>query len=84
MEAVIVDVDLALDWRCCRVLSEQGLTAPLIAMTSWSAPYGRYRQLAFRTGCQAILAKPCSVDALLEIIERLASGETHIEVVRSP
>jgi CheY-like chemotaxis protein len=80
IEAAIVDIDLASDWQCCRVLSAQHLTAPLIAMTSWSAPDGRCRRLAFRAGCQAIVAKPCSVDALLGVIERLASGETHIEV----
>ena len=83
IEAVVVDVNLASDWQCCRVLSEQHVTAPVIAMTSWRASDGRCRHLAFRAGCQAIVAKPCSVDALLAVIERLASGETHIAVTGS-
>lgn len=80
LEAVVVDVDLAVDRQYCRMLSKQRLAAPLIALTSWSAPNSRYPRLAFRAGCQALIAKPCSADALLEVIERLASGERYIEI----
>jgi DNA-binding NtrC family response regulator len=81
LEAIVIDVDVAVDWEHLRVLAENDrplITAPLIVMTSWSASDGRYRQMAFRMGCDAFVAKPCTAEALLEVIERLSSGEREI------
>src|SRR5688572_30220960 len=54
-EAIVVDVELTVDWQHFRTLGQQAeqLTAPLIVLTSWSAPGGRYRQMAFGMGCDA-------------------------------
>lgn len=81
LDAVIVDVQAAVDWGHLRDFAKtRPPTAPLIVMTSWSAPDGRYRQMAFRAGCDAFVMKPCSAETLISVIERLAAGERAIEV----
>ena len=80
LDAVIVDVEAAVDWRHLRDVAEtRPPTAPLIVMTSWSAPDGRYRQMAFRMGCDAFVTKPCSAETLIAAVARLAAGERAIE-----
>ena len=80
LDAIVVDVELSGDWQHLRVLAENrtALRAPLIVMTSWTAPDGHYRPMAFQMGCDTFAAKPFSPEALLEIVERLSAGEREI------
>jgi CheY-like chemotaxis protein len=82
LDAIVVDIQLAFDWQHFRVLGQEKpqLTAPLIVMRSWRAPDGRYRRKAFAIGCDAFLEQPCSVEAVLAVVDRLAAGERDIEV----
>lgn len=85
LDAIVIDIDLAADRQHFLVLGQekQQLMAPLIVLTSWSEPDGRYRQSAFGFGCDAFVVKPCSPDALLQAIDRLASGERQFEISAS-
>jgi CheY-like chemotaxis protein len=78
-DAIVADIDFAADWQYFRALGQEKhhLTAPLIVMSAWSAPDGP-RRLAFSMGCDAFVAKPCSVETLLDVIDRLAAGEGQI------
>jgi CheY-like chemotaxis protein len=82
LAAIVVDVDLAADWQYFRLLGEEKrrLMAPLIVLTSWGASDGGHRQHAFDSGCDAFVSKPCTPDALLDVIARLASGERRIQI----
>ena len=81
--AIVVEIERAIDWhRCSQLVADGALAgAPVIALTSWVAPDGRYRRRAFELGCAAFVAKPCFVDQLLEVVERVCQGESQVEVL---
>jgi CheY-like chemotaxis protein len=83
LEAIVVQLEFAYDWQHFRVLGQEKhhLTAPLVVMTSWRAPDGRFRRRAFAMGGDAFVEEPCSVDTLLTVLDRLGAGEREIHVV---
>jgi DNA-binding response OmpR family regulator len=83
---VVVDVEQAADWPGCDAISAAALVAgvPVILVTAWTAPEGRYRSRAFNSGCAAFIRKPCSIDTLLRTVERLDRGERQVEVLGAP
>ena len=83
VDAIVMHLELSSDWTYCGELAQRGPMAPMIALSSWRAPDGRYRRLAFRIGCAAFVQTPCIVARLIETIDRLASGETKIDVAAS-
>jgi CheY-like chemotaxis protein len=74
-DAIVIDIDLAADWQQFHLLGQEKtqLRAPLVVLTSWSGQ--AHRRAAVSVGCDAFVTKPCSPDALLEVIDRLTYGE---------
>ena len=81
LRAIVMDIERAADWHECSRLVPAAGHAFVVALTSWTAPDGRYRRRAFNSGCAAVVAKPCSLDALVTVLERLDAGERQVEVV---
>ena len=84
LDAIVLHVELSADWIYCQQLAQQPRHGPLIVLSAWRAPDGRYRQLAFRMGCDAFVQAPCAADQLVTTIDRLALGERRIDVAASP
>lgn len=82
---VVMDVERATDWPASQLIAAAALVAgaPVILLTAWTAPDGRYRARAFDSGCAAFVRKPCSTATLLRTLDRLEHGERHIEVLGS-
>ena len=79
LDAIVVELEFAADWLHCGDVARADRMAPLIALSFWHTGNGRYRELAFRMGCDAYLQAPCTAQHLLETIDRLAAGERRID-----
>jgi CheY-like chemotaxis protein len=78
--AIVLHLNCAADWQHAAAVSRQPLHGPLVALTPWTAPDGRFRRLAFGIGCHAFVQAPCSASQLLSVIDRVAAGESQVEI----
>lgn len=82
--AIAVDLARAMDWHACRELSDRAAAqdVPVLAVSNWVAPDGRYRRRAFELGCVAFVYKTASAEPLIEALCRISSGERYVQVTR--
>ena len=74
-DAILMDMNMPeLDgWEATRLIREQGITIPVIALTAHAMEGDRER--AMEAGCSEYHTKPVELDKLLELIEQLLSSE---------
>ena len=78
----IITTDIGLDEGAdgvalCARLKEDPTTRdiPVVAVTAWAM--GGHVERAFRSGCDAVLLKPCGPDTLLAEIRRILKPPVH-------
>ena len=75
-DVILMDMNMPeLDgWDATRLIREQGVTVPVIALTAHAMQGDRER--ALEAGCTDYHTKPVELDKLLALIEKLLSDET--------
>jgi len=68
-------------WELIEARRAEAETAPVVVFTSLVRPDGANRRKARLFGCAAFVAKPCSLQRLVEVVERVHHGERGLEVV---
>ena len=83
--SVLLDVLADEDWEGCRMLRRTlPADVPLLVLTSSVAPDREFRTLARAVGCAGFIQKVCPIAAVVNALERLASGEQWVEHVQTP
>jgi CheY-like chemotaxis protein len=77
-DAIVMDVSRPSEWEACEALGRLENTPPLLVITGWNAPDGRFRRRAFEAGCAAFVLKPCDPGLLADIVARVGRGERNI------
>jgi DNA-binding response OmpR family regulator len=79
-EIVIMLVNQHSDWTACRALVAAS-EGPVVVATRFLAPDRRYRKRAFRCGVAAYMCPPFTRARLRQMIRRVESGDTKVELV---
>ena len=79
-DIVIILVSQPSDWTACRALVTAS-DCPVVVATRFLAPDRRYRTRAFRCGVAAYMCPPYSPTRLRQMIRRVESGDTRVELV---
>jgi DNA-binding response OmpR family regulator len=77
---IIVDLVNVDGWSTCGRVVRSG-RSPVVVVTQFLASDSRYRRTAFDMGVAAYLRKPCSIEPLRELFERLERGDGAVEIV---
>lgn len=78
---VIVNIVGAADWDTCRRIAA-ATVCPVAVVGRFVARDRRYRKRAFRAEVAAYICEPCTKARLREMLMRLSSGETGVELVQ--
>lgn len=79
-DVILVDLTLATHWNDWLRLVPDTPHPPVVVLTGWVAPDGRYRHRAFDLGCAAFVAKPCHPRVLAAVLGRVLRGERDIAI----
>ena len=79
--AIILHIAQGDHWHICDALHRTCEDIPVIVLTAAVRPDGQNRERARETpNCAAFVGKPCTPDVLSLVIQRVISGERHIEL----
>lgn len=68
-------------WMLIERVRQLHAHVPVVIVTSKIRPDGANRRRARTVGCAAFIGKPCSVETLVDVVERVRRGERGLEVV---